>query len=723
MNKLSLQLKLQLLLGFVGLAGMTALFVIANDGSSSTLDAERRQVESATASTADKIDRNLFERYGDVQAFALSEPARAMSVARIEAFMNDMMGAYAPIYDAMMVLDKNGNVIAVNGVDKAGKSPSGKSLIGKNYASEAWFKEAASGSVKAGTAYFTDLYVDDDTAQFIGSDGRVMTFSAPIRDPKTGQILGVWANRMSWKDVVVSIVAGESLKLLSEAGTKVQPIVVNADGVYLIHSDEKRVLADKQQVFKPAKYDPKKPWSRMIELDGTSDQAIEAFANSLGYSSFPGRGWVYQFDVTPSTQLRATVFQHMILFAIIMLVLNVIGYFVIRGISKRISQVIDHLHNESSRLSNTSTDVTQASASLAGSSTEQAASLQETAASIEEINAMIKKSSENATHSQQVAQRSQDIANKGKQAVDEMSRAIADINVSNEYILGQISESNRKISEIARVIAEIGNKTKVINDIVFQTKLLSFNASVEAARAGEHGKGFAVVAEEVGNLAQMSGNAAKEISEMLSDSIKRVDAIVEETKSKVEGLISQGRTKIEAGTVIAKQCGDVLVEVVDNVAELNSMVSEISVASREQSQGVNEITKAINELDKTTHMNATTSMEVSGFAEQLRSQATDLNGVVSELLSVVRGDGSAVDSMSTQSFDEGQATKKDRAKHSHGKSSAMKARRVTKEQGGKKTAVNGSATGFSSKVVELSARVGSSSVEVPDADDARFKEI
>ena len=73
------------------------------------------------------------------------------------------------------------------------------------------------------------------------------------------------------------------------------------------------------------------------------------------------------------------------------------------------------------------------------------------------------------------------------------------------------------------LISEIGNKTKVINDIVFQTKLLSFNASVEAARAGEHGKGFSVVAEEVGNLAHMSGNSAKEITQLLESSINRVN--------------------------------------------------------------------------------------------------------------------------------------------------------------------------------------------------------
>lgn len=71
-----------------------------------------------------------------------------------------------------------------------------------------------------------------------------------------------------------------------------------------------------------------------------------------------------------------------------------------------------------------------------------------------------------------------------------MGVAIGEISESNNRILQQVEDSNQKITDIVKVINEIGTKTKVINDIVFQTKLLSFNASVEAARAGEHGKGL-----------------------------------------------------------------------------------------------------------------------------------------------------------------------------------------------------------------------------------------
>ncbi|MHA0111674.1 methyl-accepting chemotaxis protein, partial [Klebsiella pneumoniae] len=79
-------------------------------------------------------------------------------------------------------------------------------------------------------------------------------------------------------------------------------------------------------------------------------------------------------------------------------------------------------------------------------------------------------------------------------------------------------DANSQLQSISNIIGEISAKTNIINDIVFKTQLLSFNASIEAARAGQHGRGFAVVAEEVGNLAQMSGNAAKEIRALLEDS-------------------------------------------------------------------------------------------------------------------------------------------------------------------------------------------------------------
>ncbi len=209
---------------------------------------------------------------------------------------------------------------------------------------------------------------------------------------------------------------------------------------------------------------------------------------------------------------------------------------------------------------------------------------------------MVTKNSENARMAADTSSQSQLRVEEGKSAVEQMANAMGDINSANDNIMNQINQSNAQRTEILTVILEIGNKTKVINDIVFQTKLLSFNASVEAARAGEHGKGFAVVAEEVGNLAQMSGNAAKEISQMLAEGNQKVAKIEANTKSSVESLIKEGKSKVEIGNNVAQQCGQILNSIVSNVGDVNRMAGEISLASQEQFMGVREITNAIGQL-------------------------------------------------------------------------------------------------------------------------------
>lgn len=316
---------------------------------------------------------------------------------------------------------------------------------------------------------------------------------------------------------------------------------------------------------------------------------------------------------------------------------------VLRAMGKTIDQVISNLTDNSYQVTGAAQQIASSSEELSQAATEQASSLEETAASIEEMNSMVQKNAENALRTSELAVNSSNSAEKGKIVVTDMIKAINDISVSNNTIMVQVDESNQKISDIVKVISEIGNKTKVINDIVFQTKLLSFNASVEAARAGEHGKGFAVVAEEVGNLAQMSGNAAKEISSMLDESIQKVEGIVNETKQKVSYLIQDGKAKVEVGSQIAKQCGDVLEEIVTNITQVTQMANEISTACQEQSQGVQEITKAMNQLDQVTQTNASTSEEAASSAEELAAQSDALKSVVGTLVKTIKGENASVD--------------------------------------------------------------------------------
>lgn len=343
-----------------------------------------------------------------------------------------------------------------------------------------------------------------------------------------------------------------------------------------------------------------------------------------------------------SKELDAAKFRTAISTIIFLWVGILISFVVIILTSVKTMSLVSTYANKLREISNgvaTAADqIAESSKRLSQATTEQAASLQETSAAVEQTSSMVLRNSENAKNASSTSAKSQDGAEKGKQVVEKMIYSMDQINGSNKNIMEQINYSNNQIGEIVKVIQEIGNKTKVINDIVFQTKLLSFNASVEAARAGEQGKGFSVVAEEVGNLAQMSGNAAKEITALLDGSIQKVELIVNDTKSKVEALIFDGEKKVDEGVTVAKQCGDVLNEIVTNVASVSQMAGEISNASEEQAQGVREITKSVNQLDQVTQQNATTSEEAAKAAQLLAQQAESLNTGIRELMLVIQGD-------------------------------------------------------------------------------------
>lgn len=313
----------------------------------------------------------------------------------------------------------------------------------------------------------------------------------------------------------------------------------------------------------------------------------------------------------------------------------VVGFLITQYLYRAMERVTERLSAQSDELQETSSSMATVSQSLSSSITEEAAAVQQTASSLEEISAMVRRNADNSKRSEEIASETTEQANKGRSVVGEVIESMDSIRVSNDAIMNQVNVSNTELTQIIQLISEISSKTKVINDIVFQTKLLSFNASVEAARAGEYGKGFAVVAEEVGNLAQMSGTAAKEITSILEGSIQKVERIVDESKRGVERLVLESKTCVTHGVDTAKRSADVLDILVGNVDQVTGCVREIATASNEQSKGVNEISRAVSQIDQTTQENAKSAQVSQESAEKLRENALSVRECVSSLQAIL----------------------------------------------------------------------------------------
>lgn len=236
----SLRSKLVLAFLLVGLIPVVAIGAVAIQRSRDALLAQAGAALQAEAeSTIDKIDRNLFERYGDVQAFAFHPDARGAR-EDVERAANFYTRAYG-IYDLMLVCDANGTVIGCNTIAWDGSSLDTSALVGTSVRGEEWFERCVDGSIGAAQSYSADLVEDPVVAQVCGGRGLALNFSAPIRDER-GQVVRVWSNRASWERISLAILDDVRTKLAAK-GMHVDPQILGADGTVLADADASWVLA------------------------------------------------------------------------------------------------------------------------------------------------------------------------------------------------------------------------------------------------------------------------------------------------------------------------------------------------------------------------------------------------------------------------------------------------------------------------------------------------
>jgi len=238
--------------------------------------------------------------------------------------------------------------------------------------------------------------------------------------------------------------------------------------------------------------------------------------------------------------------------------------------------------------------VNSASQALASATSQQAASLEETSAALEELTGMTRQNADNALSANKLMARADELMHLADDKMGQLVTAMDEIT--------QASQDTKKI-------------IKTIDEIAFQTNLLSLNAAVEAARAGDAGAGFAVVADEVRSLSQRSAEAARNTTGMIETSVQRIN---------------------EGGTMM-QETSIAYAEVQSTISQVKHLIAEISEASKEQAVGLDSISQAVHQMDLVVQNNAASSEQTAASSNETARETDNIERDITSLDAMVNG--------------------------------------------------------------------------------------
>jgi methyl-accepting chemotaxis protein len=212
------------------------------------------------------------------------------------------------------------------------------------------------------------------------------------------------------------------------------------------------------------------------------------------------------------------------------------------------------------------------------------------------------------------AQQANDTAKEASKAAEEGSQVVRQAIASMERIAERVRSSSATIGELGKSSEQISTIVAVINDIADQTNLLALNAAIEVARAGEQGKGFMVVADEVRKLAERTSQATREIDDM----IRKIQTDTQEVVVSMEA----GMTEVEQGTELAGKSGEALAQIGDGIGRVNTLMGQLTEASREQATTSDEIVRSTAEMNELVQQ-VTGAMNEQSQAVEMVSQSTE----------------------------------------------------------------------------------------------------